>query len=131
VQPEFVLDALGSVWQGLEYLQPPGEVSHRFHIGRALAGALPGLQPIGKSLLSQTGLGVVMRYQLRLRLDGLGEAIREHLRNLAVILLPGALEERLIGRVLNEGMLEEIVGLWPQTPLIHQLRLHQLLQPML
>jgi len=31
---------------------------------------------MGKGLLYQAGLGVVMRHQLRLRLDGLGEAFR-------------------------------------------------------
>src|SRR5712692_7102050 len=38
LQREFLLHAFSGVWQGLEQLQPPGEVSNRFHIGRALGG---------------------------------------------------------------------------------------------
>ena len=50
LQGEFLLGALGSVWQGLEQLQPFGEVTDRFHIGRALDGSLPGLLPVGNGL---------------------------------------------------------------------------------
>ena len=40
LQRKLLLGALGSVRQGLEQLQPFGEVTDRFHIGRALAGSL-------------------------------------------------------------------------------------------
>ena len=50
---EFLLGALGSVRQSLEQLQPFGEVTDRFHIGRALAGSLPCLLPVGNGLLDQ------------------------------------------------------------------------------
>ena len=40
-----------------------------------------------------------------------------------MILLSGALEQRLIGRILNQGMFEEVARLWRQPALIEQLRL--------
>ena len=64
--------------------------------------------PVGNGLRDETRLGVVMRQQLGLGLDGLGKLRFQHLGNALVILLPGALEQRLIGRVLDQGMLEDI-----------------------
>ncbi len=66
-------------------------------------------------------LGVVMREEFRLGLFGIWKSFCQHLSNLLVILLPLALQERLIGRVLNEGMLEEVACLWPKPALIEQL----------
>ena len=47
----------------------------------------------------------------------------------AEVLLAGALEQRLIGRVLDQGVLEEVRRLGWQPLLIQELRLDQLLQP--
>ena len=49
-----------------------------------------------------------MSDQLGLSLFGLRELIFQHLGNLLVILLAFALEQGLIGGVLNQRMLEEI-----------------------
>ena len=62
---------LGGVWKGSEQLQPLREVRHRFEIGRALEGPLAGPLPVGECLRAQARLGVVVRHQLGLRLDGL------------------------------------------------------------
>jgi hypothetical protein len=45
--------------------------------------------------------------------------------NLTVIVLPGALEQRLIGSILNQGMLEEIVRLWRRPSLVEHLGFNQ------
>jgi hypothetical protein len=55
-------------------------------------------QPFGES--------VVMRHQLRLRARHLGKAILQQLCHLLVILLPGALQQRLVSRILDQRMLE-------------------------
>jgi len=55
----------------------------------------------------------------------------QHLGNLLVILLPCALEQRLIRRILNQGMLEEVAGVRRQAALVEQLGLDQLSQPLL
>ena len=46
-----------------------------------------------------------------------------------MVLLAGAPQQRLIGGVLDQGMLEAIGRLRRQPPLVQELRLHQLVQP--
>ena len=47
---KFLLGTLGGVWQGLEQLEPLGEVADRFQIGRALDGLLARPLPVGQGL---------------------------------------------------------------------------------
>jgi hypothetical protein len=109
---QLLLRTLGGVGQGGEYLQPFREVRDRFQIGRALNGALPRLLPVGESLRCEPGLGIVMGQQLGLRLAALRKMRLQHLGNALVVLLAGTPQQRLIGRVLDQGMLEEICRLW-------------------
>ena len=67
LQGEFLLGALGGVWQSLEQFQSLGEVTDRLYMGRALAGSLPCPLPIRDRLLNQSSLGVMMRKEFRLR----------------------------------------------------------------
>ena len=78
-----------------------------------------------------SSLRIVLRQQLGLGRDRLGKLGFEHLRNLPVVLLARALEQRLIGHVLDQRVLEEIRRLGRQPPLVQQLRHHQLVQPLL
>jgi hypothetical protein len=68
-------------------------VPHGFQIGRALQGLLAGALPVGHGLRHQACLGVVMGQQFRLRLLDFRKPLHEHLRNLSVELLTGALEQ--------------------------------------
>ncbi len=54
----------------------------------------------------------MMRQQFGLRLGGFGKALRQHLRNALMVLLAGALEEQLVGGLLQQGMLEVIRRPW-------------------
>jgi hypothetical protein len=54
----------------------------------------------------------MLRQEFRLRLDRFGKLCGQHLGNVLVVLLPGALEQRLIRCLLEQGMLERIRGLW-------------------
>src|SRR6516165_2912329 len=87
-------------------------------VGRALKGALPGPLPIGQSLVMHAGSGVVLRDDFGLRFGGLGEALGQHLGNALMILLAGAPQQRLVGRVLDERVLEGVERLWWQSTLI-------------
>ena len=107
---------------------PLREVTDRFHMGRAPSGALAGPLPVAHGLLRQARLGVVVRQQLGLRLGEVGKALGHHLRRALVVLLPGAPQQRLIGRILHQGMLERIGGLRRHAPLVEHLGLHQLPQ---
>jgi hypothetical protein len=53
----------------------------------------------------------VMRQQFRLGGNSLGKLRFQHLGNALMVLLPGAAQQRLIGRVLNQRVLEQVDGL--------------------
>ena len=72
-----------------------------------------------------------MGQQFGLGLRDLGKLRLQHLCNALMILLSRTLQQRLIGRVLNEGMLEAIRGLRRHPLLVEEFSLHQLVQPML
>ena len=82
-------------------MRPPAAVAHR--------------------LLGAARRGVVLGDQLRLRLHERREADFEDLGHLLVHLLPGALEQRRIGSVLDEGVLKQIPGPWRPPPLVEDL----------
>ena len=69
---------------------------------------LPRPLPVADRLLREPRLRVVVRQQLGLRLDDLGKLRLQHLGNALVVLLPRALEQRLIGRLLDQRMLEDV-----------------------
>jgi hypothetical protein len=47
-----------------------------------------------------------------LRLGEVRKLRRQHLRRTLMDLLPGTPEQRLVGNLLDEGMLEGVCGLW-------------------
>ena len=112
---------VGGVRQGREHLEPLGQMPDRFQIGGALDGALAGLLPIRNRLGHRAGLRIVMGQQLGLGLAELGKARLQHLGNTLMVLLPRTLQQGLIGRVLDQGVLEEVRRLWRQPPLIQKL----------
>ena len=107
------------------------EVAQGFLISRVLERPLSCPLPVRERRLVLPRLGVVVGDQLRLGINRLRKALLEHLCNTLMVLLAGALEQRLIGCILDQGMLEEIRRLRGQPLLIEELRLHQLVQPML
>src|SRR5262245_22389202 len=119
-----LVGALGSLQEGLEDLQPPVHVADRFLVGGALERPLPGPLPIGNSRCAEARLGVVLRQQFELYLGRLGKLLGKYLRNALMVLLPCALEERLIGGLLDQGMLEEVSRLRWQPLLVEELCLH-------
>jgi hypothetical protein len=87
-----VLSPLRRLGQGCDHLQSSGQMANSLHIRRALECLLSGALPVAHSLIAQSSLGIVVSHELGLRLDGLGEALGQHLGNTLVELLPGALE---------------------------------------
>jgi hypothetical protein len=65
---------------------------HRLQMGRALDGALASLLPVVHSLGTEARFGVVVGQQFGLRRDGVGKLRLQHLGNVLMVLLPGALE---------------------------------------
>ena len=97
-------------------------------MGRASSGAFASPLPVGQGVRRQTGLGVVVGEQLGLGLGQVGKALDQYLRRALMILLPRAPQQRLIGRILHQGMLERIGGVRRHAPLVEHLGLHQLHQ---
>ena len=62
-----------------------------------------------------------MRHQLRLRARQLGKAILQQPCHLLVVLLAGALQQRLISRVLDQRMLEQVARARRAAALVEQL----------
>src|SRR5262249_33452314 len=120
-QREFLPIPLTRLWQGHSQCQPCGEMRNRFVVCPPCLCHVPCLLPVEHGLLGHAGLGVVLRHQLGLGLNHVGKALDEHLRNALMVLLPGSLQQRLIGRVLNQGMLEEIRRLWRPPLLVQEL----------
>ena len=126
LQAQLVQAALRGLGQRVEERQPLGEVTDRFDIGRALHGAEPGPLPVTHGGRTEAGLREVMGEQLGLRFDGFGKPLDQYLRDPLVILLPVALQQRLIGGILNERMPERVDDVGGQAPPVEQSGLHEL-----
>jgi hypothetical protein len=61
LKAEFLLRTFWCIWQRREDLQPSGEVSNGFHVGRARDSPLPCTLPVLDGLLAEARLGVVIR----------------------------------------------------------------------
>ena len=131
VHGQSVLGPLRGLWQGLEQPDPSGEVADGFQMGRALAGLLACPLPVDNRLLGATRRRVVLGDQLRLGLHERGEPGFEDLSNLLMDVLPGTLEQRRIGRVLDQGVPKDIPGARQPPPLVEEFSPHQLRQPCL
>src|SRR4029453_2630355 len=128
LEGQFLVRPLASLWESGEHLQPFGDVADCLEVGGALEGSLAGPLPMGNSRCAEARLGVVMGEQFGLSFHRLWKLGLQHLRNALVILLPGALEERLIGGLLDEGMLEDVRRLWWKTALVHEFCVYQPVQ---
>src|SRR5262245_61021324 len=83
-------------------------MSNGLCIRRTLDGAASSLSPILNGSLGQPRLPEMMRHQLGLRFDCLGEPLHEGIGNATVKLLALAPHHSGVGRILNQRMLEDI-----------------------
>ena len=77
-----------------------------FDMRGARFSALTGMLPGAHGQLGCASLGVMVRQQFGLGSYGLGEALTQRLSGLLMEVLPGAMEQRLVGDLLDERMLE-------------------------
>ena len=117
--------ALRAFGQAREQPQGPVQVGERLQAGRPAAGETAGAHPGVEGRLGQVRLGVVMGEDLGCGLRGRGETARQRLGDLPVDLLALALEQRLVRRVLDESVLEQVPRLAAKALAIDELRLHQ------
>ena len=109
VEREFLLRALGSIRQGREQGQRRGQVADGLEIGRACDRALPRPLPVGDGLCGEPRLRVVTGQHLGLRLHEGGKAASSTVAICMMELLARALQQRGVGGLLHEGVLEAVV----------------------
>ena len=120
VEGQDLLELRRRLWQGLEQLNPSGEVAYGFHIGRAVAGLLACPLPVGHRLLVAARRGVVMCQQFGLCRNDLRKSGFQHLGNALVVVLARTLQQRLIGDILDQCVFEEVGGLRRHASLIEE-----------
>ena len=82
---------------------------------RAAQGLIARLAPIFDRRVGEARLSEVMRERFRLRLRALGELIAQGFRRAPVQRLAAALEQILVGRVLDQRVLEAVFGVRRQA----------------
>ena len=107
------------------------ELVDRFDVCRLARRSHAGSVPESDRLRRTIRLRVVMRHQFRLRACHLGKAVFQQLRRPLVILLASALQQRLVRRILDERMLEQVRGLWWCSALKNQARIDEALEGVL
>jgi len=103
-------------------------MADRFKMRQARRGILAGLQPFVDCTLGIAGRGQMMREQFGLALDTIGEILLKHRRNTGVQLLPLSAQQRAIGGVLHQRMLEEVGGMRRGAAAKQQSRVAELAQ---
>jgi hypothetical protein len=96
-----LLQSLGAVRQALQQIAPATKMRDCFQVRRVLHGLLASAIPRRDSLSVALRLRIVMRQHFGLAGRYGGKLPFYDLCNAQVVLLPGPLEEGLIGGVLN------------------------------
>src|SRR6516225_7807035 len=82
----------------------------RLGIGRASGCLLSSLKPVIDGGLNKAGFCEMVRRDFRLVRHDVGKPLLKCARNLAVQLLPAALEQALIGRIPHQRVLEAVTA---------------------
>src|SRR6266436_8846939 len=77
-------------------------------IGRAAQRKMARLEPVFDGRVNEAGLREVVRHDFRLARHDVGKRLLEGPRDLAVQLLPAALEEGFVGRIPYQRVLEAV-----------------------
>ena len=117
--------ALGTARQGLHQGQTVFEMRFGLLVGALVEGVLARTLPVGNGLGRAAGRCGMMRDELGLGGDDLGELLLQDLDQALVVVLPCLLQQGLIGSILNERVFKDIRCLWRHTPLVDDLGLHQ------
>jgi len=104
------------------------QLCHRLHHSRSSDGDSPSLVPVPNGLSRQSGFGKMVREEFGLGFDDLRELGLQHLGDAGVQLLAAGFEERAVGGVLNEGVLEAVGDLGRAAAAVDQLGCDQLVE---
>ena len=98
--------------QGRDLIECAGELLCGFDQRRALQRPLSRLAPKARGFLDQPGLGAVTRQQFRLTLGDLSELAFQGFGDASVQRAPRLTQQRAVGRVLHQGVLEQVGRMW-------------------
>ena len=90
-------------------------MGNRLLEGRAAQSLIPGLSPIFDRRVAEAGLREMMRERFRLGGRAVRELIAQRLGGATVKRLAAAFEQVLVGRVLDQRVLETIFGVRRQA----------------
>ena len=108
LQIQLTLGPLAHIRQRFDQCQASAKLVDRFDVRRFVRRSRAGFVPVRDRLRRTVRFGVVMGHQFRLRARQLGKAILQQLCRPLVILLAGAFEQRLVSRILDQRMLEQV-----------------------
>ena len=123
--------ASSGVRQYAEQLQAAGRLARGFAVGGAFQCSSASRLPIRDRLRVQAGLGVVVGEEFGLGLDCLRKLGFQSGGDALVVLLAGALQQRLIRRILYEGVLEAVGRLWRCPVFVEKLGCDKLVESLL
>src|SRR5260221_1000928 len=92
---------------------------------------MSSLEPVIDGGFNKAGFREVVCHDFRLARHDVGKPLLECARNLAVQLLPAALEQALIRRIPHQHVLEAVNGFWRLATAEHEFRLLELGECML
>ena len=110
-QIQLLAVALSRGWQVGEQIQTLVQVHYSFGEGQALERQYARLVPKRDRLCGLLGLGIMVRQQLGLAIPYIWETLLDHPSDLAVQLLPPPPEQRIVGGILHQGVLEGVNGI--------------------
>src|SRR5262249_3588111 len=120
--------AVGACRERTGELDRAAEVPDGLEIRGASARELARLLTIRDRLAQVASLLVVMRQHLELRRELVCELRLEDLGDARVVLPSGSAQQRLVGRVLDQGVLEGVSGAGGDAALVEELCAPQLLE---
>ena len=131
MQRELPPRPLVRVGETTEDVQPTAFVRRRLRVGAALERELARALPGRDRRLGLACRGPVLRQELRSLRRHVGEALREDLGHPPVQLTSPRPQQRLVGRLLHERVLEEIRRIGREPARVEQLRARELFERIL
>ena len=128
LEVDLVVVAGRSLGKCREKIEAFGEVGDGFCVGRAIIGAQARLVPVRYGIIDQSALGCMMGKHLRLRLRSVGKAFAEDRGDPAVELLAPALQQRRVGGIPHQCMLEGVDCIRGRVPAKRQFGADEFIQ---